>query len=104
MTPTRVRARVPGERLVMHTGQGPVPMETTYAWADTGDGAMLMTLRNRGEPSGFKRVAAPMMGARDATRQPQGPGPTEADPRGTRGRVKAPHRVAPLTGAARSGI
>ena len=45
----------------MHTGQGPVPMETTYAWADTGDGAMLMTLRNRGEPSGFKRVAAPMM-------------------------------------------
>ena len=61
MTPTRVRARVPGERLVMHTGQGPVPMETTYAWADTGDGAMLMTLRNRGEPSGFKRVAAPMM-------------------------------------------
>jgi len=61
VTPTRVRARVPGERLVMHTGQGPVPMETTYAWADTGDGATLMTLRNRGEPAGFRRVAAPMM-------------------------------------------
>ena len=36
-------------------------MESPYAWADAGDGAMLMTLRNRGEPSGFKRVAAPMM-------------------------------------------
>lgn len=61
MTPTRVRARVPGERLVMHTGQGPVPMETTYAWADAGDGATLMTLRNRGEPAGFQRMAAPLM-------------------------------------------
>lgn len=56
-----VREHVPGERFVMSADAGPFPMETTYAWADSGDGGTLMTLRNRGEPSGFARVAAPMM-------------------------------------------
>jgi uncharacterized protein YndB with AHSA1/START domain len=58
-----IRDLVPGERLVMSTADGPFPMETTYAWAKVADGGTRMTLRNRGEPSGFSRVAAPMMGA-----------------------------------------
>jgi uncharacterized membrane protein len=56
-----VREHVPGERFVMSTAEGPFPMETTYTWADVADGGTRMTLRNRGEPAGFAKVAAPMM-------------------------------------------
>ena len=56
-----VRELVPGERFVMSTAEGPFPMETTYAWADTPEGTTRMTLRNRGEPSGFAKVGAPLM-------------------------------------------
>jgi uncharacterized protein YndB with AHSA1/START domain len=56
-----VREHVPGERLVMGSAEGPLPMETTYEWRDSLSGGTLMTLRNRGEPSGFAHVAAPLV-------------------------------------------
>jgi uncharacterized protein YndB with AHSA1/START domain len=54
---------VPGERFVMSTADGPFPMETTYTWQDTRSGGTRMTLRNRGEPSGFSRIEGPLMAA-----------------------------------------
>ena len=56
-----VKELVPDERFVMRTAEGPFPMETTYAWQDTDSGGTRMTLRNRGEPSGFSKVVAPIM-------------------------------------------
>jgi uncharacterized membrane protein len=58
-----VKELVPDERLVMSTSEGPVPMETTYAWEDTAGGGTRIMLRNRGEPSGFSKLAAPMLTA-----------------------------------------
>lgn len=52
---------IPAERLVMRTAQGPFPMETTYTWQPVDDRSTRMTLRNRGEPAGFSRLAAPLM-------------------------------------------
>jgi uncharacterized protein YndB with AHSA1/START domain len=57
-----IRELIPGERLVMSTDEGPFPMETTYAFADSGPGTR-MTLRNRGEPAGFSKLTAPAMAA-----------------------------------------
>jgi uncharacterized protein YndB with AHSA1/START domain len=54
---------VPGERLVMRTSEGPFPMETSYAWAEEPGGGTTMTLRNRGRPSGFAKIATPMLSA-----------------------------------------
>lgn len=51
----------PEVQLVMRTAEGPFPMETTYTWADAPGGGTTMTLRNRGEPSGFGRLASALM-------------------------------------------
>ncbi|MGW4519238.1 SRPBCC family protein [Streptomyces sp. NPDC004393] len=51
------------DRMVMRTAQGPFPMETTYTWEPVDATHTRMTLRNRGEPVGFAKVAAPMMAA-----------------------------------------
>ena len=58
-----VREIVPGQRFVMSTADGPFPMETTYEWEETATGATKMRLRNRGEPSGFSNLAAPLIAA-----------------------------------------
>ena len=71
---------VPGERLVMKTSEGPFrkvhggtslpapkegllagSMETTYTWERLDDARTRMTLRNRGNPTGFSKMFAPLM-------------------------------------------
>ena len=56
-----VRESIPGERFVMSTADGPFTMETTYTWRDEPAGGTRMTLRNRGEPSGFSSMGAPIL-------------------------------------------
>ena len=51
---------VPDETLVMRTADGPFPMETTYRWEPV-EGGTRMTLRNRGNPSGFAQLTGPLM-------------------------------------------
>lgn len=51
----------PGSQLAMRTSQGPFPMHTTYTWRALSERATHMTLRNAGEPSGFSKLATPMV-------------------------------------------
>ena len=51
----------PGEQVAMRTSEGPFPMNTVYTWRPVGERVTHMTLRNHGEPSGFARLAAPLM-------------------------------------------
>src|SRR5258707_14717613 len=62
---------VPTERFVMRTAEGPFPMETTYTWESAPDGGTRMTLPNRGTPTGFSTLVAPLMSraARNANRK-----------------------------------
>lgn len=51
----------PESRFVMRTAEGPFPMETTYEWRAVGEDRTEMTLSNRGAPSGFSVLVAPLM-------------------------------------------
>jgi hypothetical protein len=67
-------------------------METTYTWEALDATSTRMTLRNRGEPSGFSRLVAPFMAAAMRRANRKVPGAVE---------VSARTRVMPHRGAAR---
>jgi hypothetical protein len=81
-----------GMRRVFRTQGGPFPMETTYTWTPTAEDGTHMTLRNHGEPGAPLQDGGAADGARDATRQPQGPRRAQGEGR------QSPVSIAMMTG------
>lgn len=54
---------VAGQRLVMRTAQGPLPVETTYTWEPVDGGCTRTRLRHRGELPGVGKIATPVIAA-----------------------------------------
>jgi uncharacterized membrane protein len=52
---------IPRQKLVMRTAEGSFPMETTYTWTAIDDKTTKMTLRNKGNPTGFSKLFASLM-------------------------------------------
>ena len=52
---------VPNHKLIMKTADGPFPMETTYIFEAIDSKVTKMTLRNRGNPSGFSKFLSPFI-------------------------------------------
>ncbi len=61
--PAEVDQFVPGERLVMRTALGPVPIETTYIWRAVTTGSTRMTVRKQARPRGLARLGVPVLAA-----------------------------------------
>lgn len=51
----------PNQKIVMRTAEGPFPMETTYTWTAIDENTTKMTLRNKGNPTGFSKLLSPLM-------------------------------------------
>lgn len=52
---------LPPLKMIMATTEGPFPMETSYSWESMDQQRTRMTLRNRGNPSGFSKLLSPLM-------------------------------------------